>query len=47
MLHDSHEDLGQDAHYIHYLAIPPVAFIKVTEGLDEHKLIARQRPGGL
>ena len=39
VLHDSHQDLGEDAEYIHYLAIPPVAFIKVTEGLDEHSLV--------
>lgn len=39
VLHDAHDDLGKDAHYIHYLAIPPVAFIKVTQGLDQHNLI--------
>ncbi|MBA8794476.1 glucose-6-phosphate 1-dehydrogenase [Friedmanniella endophytica] len=39
VLQEAHDDLGPDARYIHYLAIPPSAFIKITEGLDEHDLI--------
>ena len=31
-------ELGEDAQYIHYLAIPPTAFAKITEGLGEHGL---------
>jgi glucose-6-phosphate 1-dehydrogenase len=38
VLKDAEESLGGDAQYIHYLAIPPVAFAKVTEGLGEHGL---------
>ena len=34
----AHGELGDDAQYIHYLAIPPTAFQKVTEGLGEHGL---------
>lgn len=36
-------ELGEDAQYIHYLAIPPSAFIKVTEGLGTHELAAGSR----
>ncbi len=39
VLSEGHDALGKDARYVHYLAIPPVAFLKVTEGLDEHDLI--------
>lgn len=35
--------LGADAQYIHYLAIPPTAFIAVTEALGEHGLAAGSR----
>jgi glucose-6-phosphate 1-dehydrogenase len=38
VLKESHEELGETAQYIHYLAIPPSAFVKVTEGLGEHGL---------
>lgn len=36
-------ELGEDAQYVHYLAIPPSAFIKVTEGLGTHELAAGSR----
>jgi glucose-6-phosphate 1-dehydrogenase len=38
VLAEAHDKLGKDAQYVHYLAIPPVAFAKVTEGLGEHGL---------
>jgi glucose-6-phosphate 1-dehydrogenase len=38
VLAKGHEELGAQAKYIHYLAIPPSAFTKVTEGLGEHGL---------
>ncbi len=43
VLEDAKSDLGEDAQYIHYLAIPPTAFIKVTEGLGEHGLTEGSR----
>lgn len=43
VLEDAKRDLGEDAQYIHYLAIPPSAFIKVTEGLGEHGLAKGSR----
>jgi glucose-6-phosphate 1-dehydrogenase len=43
VLADSHGELGTTAQYIHYLAIPPSAFVKVTEGLGEHKLVNGSR----
>jgi glucose-6-phosphate 1-dehydrogenase len=38
VLEDGKRDLGGDARYLHYLAIPPSAFGKITEGLGEHGL---------
>ncbi len=38
ILAEAHDELGEDAQYIHYLAIPPTAFGKITEGLGEHGL---------
>jgi glucose-6-phosphate 1-dehydrogenase len=38
VLKEAEEALGGDAQYIHYLAIPPSAFAKVTDGLGEHNL---------
>ena len=38
VLADAKEELGEDAQYVHYLAIPPTAFAKITEGLGEHGL---------
>jgi glucose-6-phosphate 1-dehydrogenase len=43
VLEDAKQDLGDDARYIHYLAIPPTAFGKVTEGLGQHGLAAGAR----
>ncbi len=43
VLHEAREKLGQDAEYIHYLAIPPVAFESITKGLDAHQLLERAR----
>lgn len=37
------EELGDDSQFIHYLAIPPTAFMKVTEGLGEHDLAEGSR----
>ncbi len=42
VLKDARDDIG-DARYIHYLAIPPTAFTKVTEGLAEHDLLTGSR----
>ncbi len=39
VLEEAHQELGTRARYIHYLAIPPAAFIKITEGLHEHDLL--------
>jgi glucose-6-phosphate 1-dehydrogenase len=43
VLNKGHEELGETAQYVHYLAIPPSAFIKVTEGLGEHDLAKGSR----
>jgi glucose-6-phosphate 1-dehydrogenase len=43
VLEDAKRDLGDGAQYIHYLAIPPSAFGKITEGLGEHGLAAGSR----
>jgi glucose-6-phosphate 1-dehydrogenase len=43
VLEDAKNDLGEDARYVHYLAIPPTAFITITEGLGEHKLVDSAR----
>ncbi len=40
VLEEAKGELGKDVQYIHYLAIPPVAFAKMTSGLAEHKLLA-------
>lgn len=39
VLEEAKGELGKDVQYIHYLAIPPVAFEKMTSGLAEHKLL--------
>ncbi|MET3806487.1 glucose-6-phosphate 1-dehydrogenase [Nakamurella sp. UYEF19] len=39
VLKEAHELLGADAKYIHYLAIPPVAFEVMTKGLSAHELL--------
>ncbi|MDQ1597734.1 MAG: glucose-6-phosphate 1-dehydrogenase [Microbacteriaceae bacterium] len=43
VLSEAKDKLGDDAQYIHYLAIPPVAFISVTEALGEHGLAKGSR----
>jgi glucose-6-phosphate 1-dehydrogenase len=43
VLADGKRDLGADARYVHYLAIPPTAFRKVTEALGEHGLTEGSR----
>jgi glucose-6-phosphate 1-dehydrogenase len=43
VLRDAKADLGANAHYVHYLAIPPTAFLDVTEALGEHGLAAGSR----
>lgn len=43
VLAEAKKELGADVQYIHYLAIPPTAFGKVTEGLGEHDLAKGSR----
>ena len=43
VLKQSHDEVGDDARYVHYLAIPPVAFARVAEGLAEHQLVQDSR----
>lgn len=43
VLHESRTEVGSDARYVHYLAIPPVAFETVTKGLAEHDLLGDAR----
>jgi glucose-6-phosphate 1-dehydrogenase len=43
VLEEAKQELGADAQYIHYLAIPPTAFGKITEGLGEHGLAEGSR----
>ncbi|SDP22993.1 glucose-6-phosphate 1-dehydrogenase [Nakamurella panacisegetis] len=43
VLAEAHELLGPDADYIHYLAIPPVAFEGITKGLSAHQLLEGSR----
>lgn len=38
VIDEAKSDLGEGAQFIHYLAIPPSAFISITEGLGEHGL---------
>ena len=40
---EAEEELGPDAQYIHYLAVPPSAFITITEGLGAHNLAKNAR----
>lgn len=39
VINEAHDLLGADARYIHYLAIPPVAFESLTKGLAAHQLL--------
>ncbi len=43
VLHEAHQLLGADAEYIHYLAVPPVAFEPMTKGLAAHELLEGAR----
>lgn len=43
VLREAHRTLGEDADYIHYLAIPPVAFEGITKGLSAHQLLDGSR----
>ena len=43
VLQDSRKELGEDAQLVHYLAVPPVAFERITEGLGEHDLAKGSR----
>jgi glucose-6-phosphate 1-dehydrogenase len=43
VLEDAKKEVGADAQYIHYLAIPPTAFIAITEGLGQHGLVEGSR----
>lgn len=43
VLAEAHKLLGDDADYIHYLAIPPVAFEGITQGLAAHQLLEGAR----
>jgi glucose-6-phosphate 1-dehydrogenase len=43
VIEEGRRDLGTDARFLHYLAIPPSAFGKVTEGLGRHGLAAGAR----
>lgn len=43
VLQEAHQELGEHARYIHYLAVPPVAFGPLTEGLAQHQLLDQAR----
>ncbi len=43
VLQEVREQVGEDAQLVHYLAVPPVAFAGITEGLGEHGLAANSR----
>ena len=43
VLGEARTELGGDVQHVHYLAIPPSTFGKVTEGLGEHGLAAGSR----
>jgi glucose-6-phosphate 1-dehydrogenase len=43
VLHEAREQVGEDAQLVHYLAVPPVAFAGITEGLGEHGLAEGSR----
>src|SRR4051794_9048652 len=38
VLAEARDELGDDARYVHYLAVPPEAFEGLTRGLDQHGL---------
>ncbi|MCW2595807.1 MAG: glucose-6-phosphate 1-dehydrogenase [Jatrophihabitans sp.] len=43
VLAEARAEVGPDAQLIHYLAVPPVAFAGLTEGLGEHNLAKGSR----
>jgi glucose-6-phosphate 1-dehydrogenase len=43
VLADARADLGTDARYLHYLAVPPTAFRPITEALGQHGLAEGSR----
>jgi glucose-6-phosphate 1-dehydrogenase len=43
VLHEARADLGGDARYIHYLAVPPSAFESLTKGIGQHELAEGSR----
>jgi glucose-6-phosphate 1-dehydrogenase len=38
VIEDGKRDLGTDARFVHYLAVPPTAFAPITEALGQHGL---------
>jgi glucose-6-phosphate 1-dehydrogenase len=38
VVQEAHESLGTEAQFVHYLAVPPSAFSRLTEALDTHGL---------
>ncbi len=43
VLEDAHAQLGEQGEMIHYLAIPPSAFERITQGIGEHGLNTHAR----
>jgi glucose-6-phosphate 1-dehydrogenase len=43
VLEGAHEQLGDDAQYLHYLAVPPSTFSELTEALGQHGLTKNAR----
>lgn len=43
VISEAERELGNSPQLIHYLAVPPAAFVKLTEGLGEHGLAERAR----
>jgi glucose-6-phosphate 1-dehydrogenase len=43
VLEEAESDLGGSPQRVHYLAVPPSAFVKLTEGIGEHGLAERSR----
>lgn len=39
VIQEAHQHLGRSARYLHYLAVPPVAFGSITSGLAAHQLL--------
>jgi glucose-6-phosphate 1-dehydrogenase len=43
VLDDARQHVGEGAQLVHYLAVPPVAFGPITQGLGEHGLVENAR----